>query len=97
MKRHLVKSCCGGKGYVFELDAPISKSNLDYFRQQGYALNDQYTRVGVFYVERNGLTASGSFGGKKLQVRCSGSANCSQLLDHLENSFTNLLSLSLQK
>jgi len=87
MKRHLVKSCCGGKGYIFELDTPISRESLTVFRQSGFKTSEVYSRVGVFFVEKNGLTASGPFGGTKMQVRCGGAANCSQLLDNLENTF----------
>jgi hypothetical protein len=87
MKRTLVKSCCGSKGYVFELDAPLSKSALSTFKQAGYNSSETYTKVGVFYVEKNGLTATGPYGSTKIQVRCGGSSNCSQLLDGLENTF----------
>jgi len=87
MKRTLVKSCCGSRGYVFELDAPLSKNALATFKQEGFTSSETYTRVGVFYVEKNGLTATGPYGGTKIQVRCGGSANCSQLLDNLENTF----------
>jgi hypothetical protein len=87
MKRTLVKSCCGSKGYIFELDAPLAKSALATFKQEGYNSSETYTRVGVFYVEKNGLTATGPYGGTKIQVGCGGSANCSQLLDSLENTF----------
>lgn len=87
MKRTLVKSCCGSKGYIFELDAPVTKPALATFKQEGYNTSETYTRVGVFYVEKNGLTATGPYGGTKIQVRCGGSANCSQLLDSLENTF----------
>jgi hypothetical protein len=87
MKRHPIKSCCGSRSYLFELDAPISKEALKIFKDAGYAVNDVYTRVGVFHVEKSGLIANGSFGGMKIQVRCSGSANCGLLLDHLENTF----------
>ena len=87
MKRHLIKSCCGAKGYIFELDSPVSKMALSVFKNEGYKTSEVYTRVGVFYVEKNGLTASGPYGGTKMQVRCGGAANCSQLLDNLENTF----------
>ena len=89
MKRHLTKSgCgCGSKSYVFELDAPISKKALPVFKQAGYNTSDVYTRVGVFFVEKGGMTASGPFGGTKMQVRCGGAANCHLLLDNLENTF----------
>jgi hypothetical protein len=90
MKRHLIKACAcgGGPGYIFELDAPISRDALPVFRQAGYKTSDMYSRVGVFFVEKGGMTASGPFGGAKMQVRCGGSANCHQLLDNLENTFT---------
>jgi len=87
VKRTLVKSCCGSKGYIFELDMPLTKGSLNIFKQESYNTIDTYTRVGVFYVEKNGLTATGPYGGTKIQVRCGGSANCSQLLDNLENTF----------
>lgn len=89
MKRSPKKGCnCGGGGgYVLELDVPTSKTMLPIFQQAGYKVSDIYTNVGVFYVQRNGLTASGPFGGIKIQVKCGGTANCSQLTDHLENTF----------
>ena len=98
MKRHLVKGCgCSGKGYVFELDGPISKRALPVFKQAGFKTSDMYTKVGVFFVEKNGLTASGPFGGTKMQVRCGGAANCHQLLDHLENTFKMATALPAQE
>ena len=87
MKRTLTKSCCGGSGYLLELDVPVSKTALPIFKQAGYSTSDTYTKVGVFFVTKGGLTANGPFGGTKIQVRCGGSANCSQLLDNLENTF----------
>ena len=90
MERKLIKSCCGNKGYTLVLDAPLGKPALDAFKKAGYKTTDVYTRVGVFFVERNGMSASGPYGGAKLNVRCGGSANCSQLLDHLENTFKML-------
>jgi hypothetical protein len=92
MRRHLVKSCCGSSGYVLELDEPITRDFIDYFKKEGYNISDTYTKVGVFYLERMGLTASGPFGSIKIQVRC-GVANCNQLLDHLENTFEIIKSL----
>ncbi|MFA5757987.1 MAG: hypothetical protein WC942_01220 [Clostridia bacterium] len=90
--RHPIKSgCkCGGNkgGYIFELSAPILKSYIPLFQQTGYKVSNIYTKVGVFFVERNGITASGPFGGSKLQVRCSSPA-CATLLDHLENTLIN--------
>jgi len=69
------------------LDVPLGKSALTVFKEAGYKTSERYTRVGVFFVEKSGLSASGPYGGKKVNVRCGGSANCSQALDHLENTF----------
>jgi hypothetical protein len=87
MKRTLVKACCGSRGYIFELDAPITKDAIAIFKREGFSASETYLRVGVFHVEKAGITASGPYGGTKIQVRCGGSANCAQLLDHLENTF----------
>jgi len=91
VKRHLTKTCCGNKGYIFEVDKPVTKDMLSIFVTAGYLSSDVYTKVGVFYVERQGLTATGPFGGRMLQVRCRGNSNCSILLDHLENTFNSLV------
>jgi hypothetical protein len=87
MKRHLVKSCCGSTAYVLELDRPVTKQDLIQFKQAGYATTEAYTRVGVFFVEKKGLTATGPIGGTKIQVKVSGKANASKLLDGLQNIF----------
>jgi hypothetical protein len=87
MERTLIKTCCGGKSYVLVVDLPVSKVNLKIFTDSGYATSETYTKAGVFYVTRNGLTASGPYGGTKFQVRCVGTANCNSLMDHLENTF----------
>lgn len=87
MKKTLVKSCCGSQAYIFELTSPVTKDTLNIFKQEGYTSSETFTRVGVFHVEKNGLIATGPFGGIRIQVRCGGSANCAQLLDHLENTF----------
>lgn len=93
MKRHLIKSCCSGKGYILELDKPLSKSNLSFFKKAGYTISNMYTNVGVFFVEKGGMTASSPFGSMKLNIRCSAGVNCSQLVDNLENTFTTIYQL----
>lgn len=87
MERKQTKSCCGGGGYVFILDVPINKRAIIAFQDAGYRTSDVYTKVGVFFVEKGGMTASGPFGGTKMQVRCGGVQNCSVLLDDLEKTF----------
>lgn len=91
MKRTQLKSGCGCGGgkirYVLELDVPVSRNALKAFTDAGYKVSEVYTRVGVFHVEKGGVTCSGPFGGHKMQVRCGNSPNCSQAMDNLENTF----------
>jgi hypothetical protein len=92
IKRTLAKSGCGCGGskksnYVFELSSPLNKTTLPVFQQAGYVASETYSRVGVFFVEKQGISASGPIGGNKVQVRCMATANCNILLDHLENTF----------
>lgn len=87
VRRHFVQSCCGGKGYLFELDKPVTRESIQIFIREGYVTSEVYLKVGVFHIQRQGLIASGPFGGTKIQVRCNGAANCHLLLDHLENTF----------
>lgn len=97
MNRRKIKSCCGGGGYILEIDYPISKAALPIFQQAGYKTSPHYSKVGVFFVEKNGFTASSPFGGSIIQVRCGGSSNCSQLLDNLENTFKIIHEAAKQK
>lgn len=87
MKRIQTKACCGGGGYTFVLDVPINKRALSAFQDAGYRTSDVYTKVGVFFIEKRSVTASGPFGGTKIHVRCGGSPVCPQLLDELEDVF----------
>jgi hypothetical protein len=80
IKRHVVKSCCGSKAFIFETESAVNKGHLAAFTSAGYSVPEHYTRSGVFYVQFKGLIATGAFGSTKLQVKCS-SANCGQLLD----------------
>ncbi len=87
MERKQTKACCGGGGYTLILDVPINKRALSAFQDAGYRTSDVYTKVGVFFIEKSNVTASGPFGGTKIHIRCGGSPKCPQLLDELEGVF----------
>lgn len=87
MELKQTKACCGGSGYVLLLDVPINKRAIIAFQNAGYRTSDVYTKVGVFFVEKNGMTASGPFGGTKMQVRCGGVQGCGALIEDLEKTF----------
>ena len=84
--RHVVKTCCGNKSFIFETQKPLKRTHLEEFQKAGYLAPQQFVKVGLFYVQKNGLIATSSFGTTKLQVRCN-SKNCDELL----NSFEKLL------
>ena len=86
IKRHQVRTCCGTKGYVFEVDKPVKREHMPAFQKAGYAVPPQYHKSGMFHVQIKGLVATAPFGTTKVQVRCS-SGICRQLFD----SFANLL------
>jgi hypothetical protein len=69
IKKSIIKNCCGSSSYLLELDIPLTKSLHDYCLTNGYQPSPMYDKVGVFFVNKNQLTASGSFGGKKLQAK----------------------------
>lgn len=56
--------------YVLQLDKPIRKSHIESFKKEGYSVPAHYTNAGLFYVSKNGLTATTSFGTRTVQVRC---------------------------
>ena len=72
LKRTVVKSCCGGSNasIVYHLDKPIKASQLAIFEQAGgWTIPAHYVTQGIFYVRKNGLAASGSFGTTKVTVK----------------------------
>jgi len=88
IKKHVLKSCCGGKSFVFELESAISKSHIAAFQKNGYTAPALYTKAGLFYVQKKGLTATSSFGSTKIQVKAGKRAlavldDLEQLLDEL--------------
>ena len=73
MKKTIVKSCCGGqKAYLFETPRAINRGDLPAFQQAGFSSPPHFEKAGLFYVVKPGLTATGSFGSTRLNVRASG-------------------------
>jgi len=90
VKRHMVKSCCGSRSYIFEAETAIKKSHVAEFLKKGYTTPPHYEKTGIFYVElHRSLIATASFGATKLSVRCN-AANCSQLMDSFANTLDTL-------
>lgn len=86
IKRSMVKSCCGKVQYVFDLPHPINRSHVEEFRKNGYKSPPHFETAGVLYLQAPCITATGSFGTKKVQVSI-GCANSNSIL----NSFSTLL------
>lgn len=88
--RKSTKSCCGASTDIIELPVALTKNHLDFFRKAGYNTPDYYSRAGIFHVELQGLTASGTIGGKKLSVRCGGK-NSEMTINHFVQLLEKIL------
>lgn len=69
--RNYVKGCCGGSGtIVFYTDRPIVKHQVQVFKDAGYTVPEHYLNNGIFYVRKESLFGTASFGMTKVNVRC---------------------------
>jgi hypothetical protein len=71
IKTHTIKSCCGNSSTILETDKPLRKYQVDVFKQAGYVIPDNFFNSGVFYAQKDGLIATGSFGTNKISLRVS--------------------------
>ena len=86
IKRHAIKSCCGRKTFIFETDKPMRKAQLQVFLDKGYSAPDSYRQMGIFYVTKDKLIATGPYGSNRISIYCHGDGCESKL-----NSFETLL------
>lgn len=90
IKKTTSKSCCGSKNTILDMDKPIKKYQSDIFKNNGYELPKHFFDNGVFYVslsnELGTLTATCSYGSKKMNLKCTGKNS-----DTLESNFLSLL------
>lgn len=92
IKKHLVKSCCGGsKSYIYEITRAISKGDLPAFHKAGFSSPPHFEKSGLFYVAKPNIVANGSFGATKIQVRATG-PNANHLLEVFEKILDDLTS-----
>ena len=78
--RHKIKGCCGSLVYVFDMDKPIKKTQIQIFKDANYSVPQNFQTLGIFYVAMGSLIATSSFGAKSINIKCFG-ANCNKLLD----------------
>jgi len=81
--RHVVKSCCGKKAFIFEADKPIRKFQLYVLTGAGFTAPPNFQQIGVFYIRNRNVVATTSYGSKKFNVKCFGD-DCDEKLDALE-------------
>jgi len=64
------RSCCGNSDSItIHTDKPIKKEQVQIFIDSGYTVPTHYTNNGIFYVRKETLTASASFGMRKFNVK----------------------------
>lgn len=78
-------------GYTLTLSKALQKTHLSVFAGAGYGLSPAYTKSGVFYVQKKGIAATGVFGMRRLQVRCSSKKICDSLVQELETLLVKVL------
>ena len=61
-------------------DKAIRKSQARIFKDAGYLVPDNFFNVGVFYVHKDGLYATGTYGSTNIQIRCNGTT-CKNKVD----------------
>lgn len=83
-KRFTVKSCCGNKNLIIEVEKPIRKNQINIFKDSGYFVPDNFYNAGIFYVKFENLTATTSFGTTRVNVKCSGK-NCEKNITAFES------------
>jgi hypothetical protein len=92
IKRHILRACCGGsKAYVFELPRGISANDKQAFIDDGFSAPPHFEKAGLFHMAKQGITVSGHFGNKNLQVRANG-PHTNQYLDALETLLLKITS-----
>lgn len=85
IKRHIVRSCCGSKAFIFEANKPIRKNQIYIFERHNYTLPSNFKVAGVFYARRGNLVATSAYGSNRINVRCSGKG-CIEQLDFFEKT-----------
>lgn len=83
VKRHIVKSCCGRKTFIFETDKPIRKFQIPLFKDSGFEAPVNFLKIGVFYIRGNNIIATSSYGTRKISVHCYGD-DCEEKLKDFE-------------
>ncbi len=84
--KQVVKSCCGSNAIILQPEKPIKKYQVEVFRAAEYSIPASFYDAGIFYVQRNNLIASASFGTAKISLRTSKSTSEAEI-----NEFINLL------
>lgn len=90
IKKRVVKSCCGGKSWLYETENPVNKIHLEEFLTHGFSTSPHFMKSGIFYIQKKTLIASCSFGTRKVTVRSSGQelvlTEFEQLLETIVNA-----------
>lgn len=74
------KSCCGSKALIAETVRAVKKSSTNIFKDAGYFVPDNFFNSGIFYVNKNNLTATAAFGATKISIRCGGN-DCAEQVE----------------
>ena len=74
---------------MFHTQKAVKKPHLDKFTSAGYVVPYKYVKAGLFYVQKNGLTATASLGSTKIHVKAT-NAHAVKLMDEFEKLLDDL-------
>lgn len=78
-KIHFVeKLCCGSTAYTVELDKSIKKIHVPELIKAGYLVPEHYSKLGLFYCQKNGVIATCSFDRTMINIRCGNNPKCEE-------------------
>jgi hypothetical protein len=73
------------------LDKCVTQEHLEKFIAAGFIAPPHFIAAGILYIEKVPIIASGAFGGKRINVRCSKSNECQNSIDQFEKLIQEIL------
>jgi len=84
IERLVIPACCGNKQLVFKLNRPIQQDIITYLKSNGFIESENFTKVGMLYMDNSDIIVSGPMGADRVNVRCK-KANCEKILNDFED------------
>jgi|JI10StandDraft_1071094.scaffolds.fasta_scaffold00171_72 hypothetical protein len=81
-----VKLCCGNSVNIINSDKPLRKDQIQPFLDAGYSAPAHYLKIGVVYLEKKGITVTGSYGNTAFHLRVTNKSLVPEFKELLEKA-----------